>query len=96
LRDDEEAPASATGLCGQLEILVPLAGLIDREEELTRLGKEIGRLEKDIQRLDGKLNNEKFLSRAPEAVVEKERRKREEQQQSLATLMQQRERISAI
>jgi valyl-tRNA synthetase len=96
LEDDEEAPASATGLCGQLEILVPLAGLIDREEELTRLGKEIGRLEKDIQRLDGKLNNEKFLSRAPEAVVEKERRKREEQQQSLATLMQQRERISAI
>jgi valyl-tRNA synthetase len=92
---DDEAPASATGLCGQLEILVPLAGLIDRDGELARLDKEIARLQSDIKRLDGKLANENFVSRAPQDVVDKERHKRGEQQQALDKLVQQHARISA-
>jgi valyl-tRNA synthetase len=66
-----------------IEIVVPLKGLIDAEEELAKLEKERVKLEKDLQRISGKLANEKFLSNAPDAVVEKERRKQEEVQARL-------------
>jgi valyl-tRNA synthetase len=92
----EDAPASATGLCGDLEILVPLAGVIDLDEELARLQREIDRIEGEIKRLDGKLANEQFVARAPEAVVAKERQKLDEQRQSLARLVDQKAYIGTI
>jgi valyl-tRNA synthetase len=80
------APAAATGLCGTLELLVPLADLIDKDEELKRLGKEIGKLESEVQRLAGKLNNDAFVAKAPPAVVDKERQKLADQHQALDKL----------
>ncbi|MGY0217972.1 valine--tRNA ligase [Endozoicomonadaceae bacterium StTr2] len=75
LADGEEAPMATTQLVGEMEVLVPMAGLIDKDAEIARLGKEIDKLVGEIRRFEGKLNNEKFVSKAPAAVVEKERAK---------------------
>jgi valyl-tRNA synthetase len=77
---DVAAPACATQIVGQLEILVPLAGLIDVEAETQRLDREIDKLDRDISRLRGKLGNDKFVARAPADVVERERGKLAEQE----------------
>ena len=89
----EEAPVAATALVGELEILVPMAGLIDKDAELARLGREIDKLEKDLSRIQGKLGNAAFVDKAPAAVVAKEQEKMQAQQQALATLQQQEQRI---
>lgn len=85
-----EAPPAATGLCGTLEILVPLADLIDKDAEIQRLDKEIDRLQSDIARMEGKLSNESFVAKAPEAVVEKERQKLDASGTALEKLRKQR------
>ncbi|GAB5415866.1 MAG: valine--tRNA ligase [Congregibacter sp.] len=87
--DGEEAPASATGLCGNLEILVPLEGFIDKEAEIKRLEKEITRLESELQRIQAKLSNESFTAKAPPAVVAKERDKLAAQEAALSKLQDQ-------
>ncbi|MBB3168963.1 valine--tRNA ligase [Simiduia aestuariiviva] len=69
----EEAPLSATALIGKMELLVPMAGLIDKHAEIARLDKALDKLTKDIQKTEGKLNNPKFVDKAPAEVVAKER-----------------------
>ncbi len=96
LAEGEEAPASATQLSGGLEVLVPMAGLIDKEAELGRLHKEIDKLTKEQQRLEGKLNNEKFVAKAPADVVEKEKAKLQEAVDGLGKLQEQVVRIQAL
>ncbi len=86
LEDDSEAPESATALVGEMKLLIPMAGLIDKNAELARLNKEIEKLHKDIARIEGKLNNANFVEKAPAAVVEKERNKLSEQQTALQQL----------
>ena len=71
-------------LVQDVELVVPLSGLIDVEAELEKLGRERQKLEKDLARVRGKLGNEKFLNNAPEQVVEKERNKEAELQARLA------------
>ncbi|AFV86683.1 valine--tRNA ligase [Alteromonas mediterranea] len=96
LKDGEEAPASATALVGEMEILIPMAGLIDKDAELARITKTMEKIEKDVSRTRGKLGNEKFVSNAPEAVIEKERAKLEEGEKALAKLKEQFETIKAL
>ncbi|MEH6556476.1 MAG: valine--tRNA ligase [Oceanicoccus sp.] len=96
LKEGDESPMSATSLVGQMEILVPMAGLIDKDAELLRLNKEIEKLQKDLTRIEGKLNNPKFVDKAPLDVVEKEREKQSVQQQSLLKLKQQLQQISTL
>ena len=67
--------ASASVVVGAHEVYIPLAGMIDLAIERERLQKEIGQKEKYVQTLERKLQNEKFVSRAPAAVVEGEREK---------------------
>ncbi len=93
---DEQAPESATALLGQLVILVPLAGLIDRDAELARLERQLERLTADRERVSGKLANDNFVSRAPATVVDKERARLTELEQAVAELSRQRERIAAL
>jgi valyl-tRNA synthetase len=93
LEVDEEAPVAATALVGELEILVPMAGLIDKEAELARLAREVEKLDKDLKRVQGKLSNSSFVDKAPAAVVEKEREKMQAQQQALQKLQEQEQRI---
>jgi valyl-tRNA synthetase len=93
LSANEPTPVAATALVGELEILVPMAGLIDKDAELARLDKEIEKLEKDVSRIQGKLGNPAFVDKAPADVVAKEREKMQSQQQALATLQEQALRI---
>ena len=96
LAEGDEVPMSATSLVKQMEILVPMAGLIDKEAETTRLTKEIEKLQKDLDRISGKLNNPKFVDKAPQEVVNKEKDKQAAQRQSLDKLQQQLEQISTL
>ncbi|MYM63062.1 valine--tRNA ligase [Pseudomaricurvus sp. HS19] len=75
LEASAEAPLSATALVGDMEILVPMAGLIDVAAETARLTKEIDKLQKDMARVEGKLNNPGFVDKAPAEVVQKEKDK---------------------
>ncbi|MBA1290165.1 valine--tRNA ligase [Pseudomonas japonica] len=96
LEATDEAPLSATALVGELEVLVPMAGLIDKDAELGRLNKEIQRLQGEVQRVGGKLSNASFVDKAPPAVIDKERAKLAEAEQALAKLADQHARISAL
>jgi valyl-tRNA synthetase len=75
LAGEEEAPESATALVGEMKLLIPMAGLIDKDVEIARLSKEIEKKQQDVARIEGKLSNPSFVERAPEAVVAKEREK---------------------
>jgi valyl-tRNA synthetase len=89
----EEAPVAATALVGDLEILVPMAGLIDQDAELARLAKEADKLAKELSRLTGKLSNASFIEKAPAEVVAKERAKMLALEHALSKLQAQELRI---
>ena len=96
LNPGDEAPMSSTQLVGKMEVLVPMAGLIDKDAEVSRLSKEIDKLDKDIGRIEGKLSNQKFVANAPEAVVAKEREKIAGFKAAQQKLLEQREKIAAL
>lgn len=96
LSDNEEAPISATSLLGNMEILIPMAGLIDKDAEIARLNKQMEKVQKDLDRVSGKLNNEKFVGKAPEAVIAKEREKLAEFETTIAKFEAQKARIESI
>ena len=74
--EDVEAPSDAvTSVITGAEIYLPLAGLINIEDEIARLEKEAEKLQQEVDRVEKKLSNEKFVAKAPEAVVEAERAK---------------------
>ncbi|MGE4535272.1 valine--tRNA ligase [Halomonas sp.] len=96
LDDPDQAPLSATQLVGEMEVLVPMADLIDKESELKRLDKEIDKQDKLIGGIEKKLSNEGFVAKAPAAVVEKERGKLADLQASRRLLAEQRDKIAAL
>jgi valyl-tRNA synthetase len=73
--DDAETAQCAVALVGNLKILMPLKGLVDIEEELTRLGKQLERETADLRKSEGKLGNRRFVDNAPADVVEQERQR---------------------
>jgi valyl-tRNA synthetase len=83
-------------LVQDVELVVPLKGLIDVAGELEKLAKEQARLEKELERITGKLANEKFMSNAPEAVVQKERDKAAEFRAHLAKTLESTERLRKL
>jgi valyl-tRNA synthetase len=89
LQPTDTAPMSATALVGDMEILVPMAGLIDKQAELARLSKEIDKISKDLARITGKLSNPTFIDKAPPEVIVKEREKQSVQQGALNRLNEQ-------
>jgi valyl-tRNA synthetase len=96
LEADAEAPESATALVGEMNILIPLAGLIDKDAELARLEKEIAKLEKGLEGLEGRLNNPNFTERAKPEVVAKAREQADEQRAAMEQLQSQLEKIQAM
>jgi valyl-tRNA synthetase len=73
--DDAQTAQCAVALVGELKILIPLKGLVDVEEELARLNKQLEREQRDLRKSEGKLGNKHFIDNAPEAVVEQERQR---------------------
>jgi valyl-tRNA synthetase len=96
LDEQAQAPESAIALVGEMQILIPLAGLIDKAAELSRLEKELDKLRKTLARSEAKLANENFIQRAPAAIVEQERSRSEELRHALAQLQSQAQRILAL
>ncbi len=96
LNADDSAPMSATALAGNMEILIPMAGLIDVEQEMLRLAKESEKLNKEQARISGKLSNANFTDKAPAAVVEKEKAKLEDIETALAKVKEQIESLKEL
>jgi len=96
LDEGVEKPVSATALVNEMEVLIPMAGLIDVDAEKARLEKEIAKLEGELKRVEGKLSNPGFVDKAPEAVVNKEKEKCAELKQTHTHLSSQLEKLAQI
>ena len=96
LSPDEKVPVSATAVLGEIELLIPMADLIDKEAELSRLAKEIAKLDKDISLAEGKLNNPKFTDKAPAEIIAKEQEKLVQANQSKEKLLHHKTRIESL
>ena len=96
LKASEEQPPALTALAGTLEVMVPMAGVVDIDKELSRLDKELDRLLADQARTSAKLANKNFVDRAPEAVVTKEKQKLEELETGIASIAAQKSRIEEL
>ncbi|MBN3229865.1 valine--tRNA ligase [Pectobacterium brasiliense] len=92
----DKGPVSVTKLIDGAELLIPMAGLIDKAAELDRLTKEVEKIEAEIERIESKLSNEGFVARAPEAVVAKEREKLDGYAVAKAKLLEQHAVIAAL
>jgi valyl-tRNA synthetase len=88
ISDAAPIEASASVVTSSLTVHLPLAGMIDLDKERARLGAEISQLEGPLAALLGRLSNEKFMAKAPPAVVEGERAKAAEWQGRLDLLRQ--------
>ena len=95
LEDGDDAPESSTALLGEMQLLVPMAGLIDKDAELARLAREIAKLEANLTLNRGKLDNPNF-GKAPEAVQQKTRDLIAQQTRDLDALRGQSARIAAL
>ena len=96
LETGEDAPESAIALLGDMRIMIPMKGLIDKEAELARLAKEIQRIEKELPRVEAKLNDPTFIGKAPAQVVAKEQAKLADLQSGLRQMTEQAEKIKAL
>ena len=96
LKTSDAAPEAATALAGGVKILIPLAGLIDRDAEIERLTKEITKLKDKLEKTRARLNNPGFADKAPTKVVEQARRQAEEQQLAMASLQEQLVKIESL
>ncbi|NIV17757.1 MAG: valine--tRNA ligase [Woeseiaceae bacterium] len=96
LGDDDEPPAAATALLGDMRLLVPMKGIIDVDAERARLEKQIDRVTADLARANGKLGNENFVNNAPADVVTQERARAAEFEKTIAQLEEQLEKLLKI
>ncbi|PLR50785.1 valine--tRNA ligase [Chimaeribacter arupi] len=96
LADGDKGPVSVTKLVEGAELLIPMAGLVDKAAELDRLAKEVAKLDAEVSRIEAKLSNEGFVARAPEAVVAKERERLDACAQAKVKLLEQQATIAAL
>ena len=96
LAGDAIAPAAAVALCGEMKLLVPMSGLIDKTQELERLAREISKLNSEIEKATRKLDNPSFVDRAPAEVVLQERERITRFQSDLTKLTEQQQTIEAL
>ena len=94
--ENKDAPESATALVGEMKILIPLTGLIDKDAEIARLEKDIKKYESNLEKTLMKLNNSNFANKAPEDVVEDTRKNSEELKIKIQQLNEQLEKISKL
>ncbi|WP_159565415.1 valine--tRNA ligase [Budvicia diplopodorum] len=92
----DKGPVSVAKLVEGTELLIPMAGLVDKDAELARLSKEVTRIEDEIGKIETKLSNEGFVARAPEAVVAKERERLVSFAEDKAKLLEQKATIAVL
>ncbi len=92
----QPAPISAAALLGTLEILVPMAGLIDPAAELARLSKRHGKAGIDLQKMESKLRNSDFAKNAPPEVVAKDQQRLAELRMEIGQLAAQIAKVTAL
>jgi valyl-tRNA synthetase len=92
----EQAPESATALVGEMRLLIPLSGLIDKDAEIARLAKELENRSKELLRCEQKLANAGFLDKAPAAVVAKEQSRAGSLKQAISDLEEQKRKIQSL
>ncbi|MEK9807269.1 MAG: valine--tRNA ligase [Halieaceae bacterium] len=95
-RPDKSIPPSLSTLCRQMELHVPMDGVIDMEAERTRLNKDLAKLEAEVGRLQVKLANPNFADRAPADVVSAERNKQIAAEDALSKVEAQLERLEGL
>jgi len=95
LESDEVAPESAVALLGQMKLLVPIKGLIDKDAELARLGRQIAKVEADLAKGEVQISNPNF-GKAPEHVQDGARQRVAKQRADLEALRVQEDRIKAL
>ena len=93
---DEKPQHALAGVVEGVEIFLPLKGLIDTEKEIARLTKELEKLRKGIAMTEGKLKNEKFLSKAPAEVVQAEREKLSAAQEKISSVESRIEQLKSL
>jgi valyl-tRNA synthetase len=96
LNEGEAAPISAVALLGNLEILVPMKGLIDPVAELDRLAKRLRKAEIDFSKLEAKLGNSQFAKNAPPDIVAKDQQRLEELRTEIGQLTAQTARVTKL
>jgi valyl-tRNA synthetase len=96
LGDDEEPPAAATALLDELRLLVPMKGMIDVEAERKRLGKQLDRVQADLDRARSKLDNPNFVNNAPADVVTQEKQRAADFERQIAQLGEQLEKLAEL
>ena len=96
LKEGEAAPISAVALLGNLEILVPMKGLIDPVAELERLAKRLRKAEIDMSKLEAKLGNSQFAKNAPPDIVAKDQQRLEELRTEIGQLSAQTARVTKL
>jgi len=92
----EQAAESATALVGEMKLLIPLSGLIDKDAEIARLAKELENRSKELLRCEQKLANAGFLDKAPAAVVAKEQSRASSLKQAISDLEEQKRKIQSL
>ncbi|MBT8083403.1 MAG: class I tRNA ligase family protein, partial [Gammaproteobacteria bacterium] len=96
LGNDDEPPAAATALLGDMRLLVPMKGIIDVEAERARLDKQMDKTRAELAKANGKLSNEKFVNNAPAAVVTQERERVVEFEKTITQLQEQLQKLDEL
>jgi len=96
LEGDAATDQCAVALVGDLKILLPLKGLVNVEEELARLNKQLERETLDLRKSEGKLGNRRFVDNAPQEVVEQERQRLANHRSNVENLNAQLQRLESL
>ncbi len=86
----------AVALVGELKVLIPLKGLVDVDEELSRLNRQLQKETAELKKSEGKLGNSRFVENAPAAVVEQERERRVTHKANVENLVEQIKQMEAL
>lgn len=96
LAEGEAAPMATTQLIGEMELLIPMAGLIDVAAEMARIDKQLEKLTGEVARIEGKLSNQGFVAKAPAEVIEKERAKAADIKRDMDKLTEQKAELAKL